>query len=344
MFFAQNGFSAYVEGIDTTDVNGEALDSAFFISTNKTITSNSLCAIYSPYGVDFYGNLLLLHYSFDDIKVACGNRYFNSNHHLLLPGTCFIIKKKDSTYTKIQILSKLADNRFIYKFGTNTTPNDSLFMNSDYDRSVRYKPNNLSFFAWYPEWGIGGDTTFWDPPAANNNHLLGYIVYESKSDVIIDTLAPINMTQWDSVFYINSTNFKGWVIGGFGYGCHYVNIVAVYSEGKSDFLQNFNPLCPSPIVETKSTPSVTNNSLPRMTLKRSPAGLTLDFHLLHENLRPLSIAIYTISGRQIVCFSNVNNGHFFWNISHSNVPEGTYIIKAVLPDRSILSQPFMLTK
>jgi hypothetical protein len=259
------------------------------------------------------------------------------NNLLLSLGICFIIKNKDSTYTKIQILNKLSGNRFLYKYGTNTTPYDTLFMSSDYDRSVRYKPNNFSFFAWYPEWGKGGDTIFWDPPVANNNHLLGYILYVSKPGVKIDTTTPINIVQWDSVFTSSTT-----ILGGFD--CSYVNLVAVYSEGKSDFLQSWNFVCPPPIVRTKNGLTV-NGSLPnKITLKKSPTGLIFDFQLLQGNTKPLSINIYTISGRQVAGFSSVNNRRLFWNTSHSNLPEGTYIIRAVLPDRSSLSQPFMLTK
>jgi hypothetical protein len=334
LFFAHKGFSAYVEDFDTTDVNGYAFDSAFNLTTNGKMYSKAAATCYGL----FSGQTGLFNYSFDDIKIVHMTKYRGySSTPILLPGTCFVIKKNDSTYTKIQVLKKLVDNRFVFKYGSNTTPNDTLLVSADYDRSIRYKPNNLYYKYWYPEWGVGGDTLFWDPPLGNDNHILGYIIYTTKPGVIIDTSKPINIAQWDSVF-TSATIYTGRISD-----LSYFNLVAVYSEGNSDFLQGWT--MSKPVVDRiKNIAPVTNSLSNKITLKKSPTGLIFDFHLLHENTKPLSINIYTISGRQVAGFSSVNNRRLFWNTSHSNLPEGTYIIRAVLPDRSSLSQPFMLTK
>jgi hypothetical protein len=98
--------------------------------------------------------------SFDDIKIAYTNIHGMIGSSEPIVFTCFVIKKKDSTYSKIQILNKLADNRYVFKYGTNTIPNDSMLINADYDRSVRYKPNNVAFCGSYPgEY----DSLHWDP-------------------------------------------------------------------------------------------------------------------------------------------------------------------------------------
>jgi hypothetical protein len=146
-FFSRNASSAYIEGIDTTDVNGYGFDSVFRIDSSYRIHGNN--TIFFGLGIGAIG---LFSSTFEDTKLvpsnAIGYQY-----------TSFcIVMKKDNTYSKVQVLNKLPDKRYLFKFGTNTTPNDRFLENADYDRSIRYKPNNI-FITRH----IEGYSIYWEP-------------------------------------------------------------------------------------------------------------------------------------------------------------------------------------
>ena len=206
--FSQQVFSEYIEGIDTTDENGYGLDSAFKIDPNDPNYplrgQNIVC--YS--GHSFVGEGTF-RYTFDEINIAAADSLF-LHSSILASGVyrfpdnnyCFVIQKnKDSTFYKVIVINKLEDNRFVYKYGTNTTPKNRTLVPSDYTRLFRYKPNNL-FYKY------NSDKTFsWEPPLPNDNHLQGYIIYVQKRGVTIDTSTPINLAQWDSIGFTDSTGF-----------------------------------------------------------------------------------------------------------------------------------------
>lgn len=329
VFFLKDALSAYVEGIDTTDVNGFGLDSAFRIITNGEINTGTPSNRYGLYS----GEEGFFNYSFDDIKMSAANGYPFIGNHAPIIFTCFIIKKKDSTYSKIQVLNKLPDNRYLFKFGTNTTPNDRLLENADYDRSVLYKPNNVLSRYYYPF----VDSLFWEPPLPNNNHLLGYIFYGTKP-VVIDTTAPIIPAQWDSCAYTTSTclSFSPLVP-------RYLNLVAVYTEGKSDFLQGWTYFAPTDVGVSRFS-AVPSKLLQMIVIKKTASGILLSVQPLPENAGSSSLAIYNITGQRIVQFSNLRSNSIFWNTSNRNFAEGLYILRAELPDRGVIYQTLMFTR
>lgn len=331
IFFSKGTFSAYIEGVDTTDVNGYGLDSAFKIDSANFISGDSIAYyVYTPFSASGAFN-----YNFDDIKFSTDSTYFKKNPYFLrIPSYCFTIKKiKDSTYSKVQITEKLSGNRYIFKFGTNTTPNNHLFEKTDYDRSVLYKPNNL----FYSVAGVGpylGSYIRWDPPLPNDNHLKGYIICVQKN-IVIDTSAPINLAQWDSIGFTDSNNFS---FRTSFYG-EYFNIAAVYAEGKSEFLKGWTKtFIPSIVNGLHSKISNGNN----LSIKIKQNGILFTCADLSDKYFILNI--YDIHGKHIFRITTNNSNRVFWNTADRKIAQGTYILKAELPDRSVINQTLMFTR
>jgi hypothetical protein len=335
LFWPVDIYATYIEGIDTTDVNGYGLDSAFRVS-NGFISGQNLASYWFWKG-DASG---YFNYSFEDIKTA------PDSSRRGLYGTmrgmvyyCFVIKKnKDSTYSKVQLLSQISGNRFTYKYGTNTNPNDRLLEKSDYDITVRYKPNNLFNNSSYccP---IAYDSLYWDPPIPNNNHLLGYIFYRSKSNVVIDTAAPINPAQWDSIAFFTST--KAYFLQILTPG--YVNFVALYAEGKSDFLSGWTRSQYS-ADGIKQEPQINGKATSSIQVQKVSNGLAITYQPRSAHAVPCVIAIYNINGRELAQFTDVTGNSVLWNPSSKGWSQGMYILRAELPDHTVLTQPFLFTK
>ncbi len=321
-------FADYIEGIDTTDANGYGLDSALMVTANDI---NGLKYHLGPGGGAgyFWG---LFTYSFDDIKIAATEQL---NPYGPPTGFyCSVIKKKDNTYSKVQVLKKLADGRYVFQYGTNTTPNDRMLEKLDYDRSVRYKPNNVySTFGYMT--GIG--TLTWEPPLPNNNHLLGYIYYMPKRGVFIDTTAPINPAQWDSIAFSDSTRLTLNPAQSYGY----FNLVAVYTEGKSDFLQGwtFRNCLLNGVNWTSSSP---NRLLNKIAVKKTDGGFLITLQPYRANTGPLSLAVFNVTGVGVAQIPVIKGNSAIWKTD--NLAEGVYLIRAKLPDKSVLTRTMVFTR
>lgn len=324
IIFSKNAFSEYIEGIDTTDVNGYGMDSAFYVR-GDTVYGQKIGSYYFHWYEGYFN------YSFDEIKLVPKTR----GSLWPITNSCFVIKSnKDSTVSKVQVLKQISGKRYLYRYGTNTTPNDSLLERSDYDRSVLYKPNNVHENYEYRIY----DSLLWDPPLPNNNHLIGYIVYKSQAGhaPFIDTTAPVDLWDWDSLSLGPTTRFLGFV--SWLNPCPtYFNIVAVYTEGKSDLLKGWTCLLDIP-VNAKNYSIVNKKSPEGIILRKFPDGYLFNFTFL-----PSFISINNISGRQISRFSGKSN-YIFWNTSESNISPGLYIINAELPDKTVYTQPFIYRK
>jgi hypothetical protein len=336
-FYQENCLAEYVEGIDTTDVNGYGLDSAFRIDANGRVLGQFI----SYYGFHFGGGSGLFNCSFDDIKIAAGPNLSGLN----TSSTLFSVwNNNNNLYSKIQILNKLPDSRYVFKFGTNSTPLDTMLTPSNYDRSIRYKPNNVYNFYSY----IGKeDTLSWEPPIPNNNHLLGYIYYESKPGVTIDTNLPINLAQWDSIAFFSGTHSGNMYcyktpppcIGDFVY----MNLVAVYSEGKSNFLQGWT-FFGSGADNVKKLSEIQRVYQNNFSIKVSSAGVLIGFQQLPKSSKISSFSIYNINSRQVARFTDVKNNQVFWNASDRTFVSGLYFVKAEFPDGKIVSQKLLLAR
>ena len=124
----------YVEGVDTTDANGFGLDSAFLMDNYWGITGQYILSYRFQFSTGYFN------YSFDDIKMAP-----DSGYSMWCSGMypCVVKNNMSNAFSKIQILKQLMNKRYIYEFGTNTTPNNRMLEKANYDRSIRYKPNNF---------------------------------------------------------------------------------------------------------------------------------------------------------------------------------------------------------
>jgi hypothetical protein len=334
---ASGVFADYIEGIDTTDVNGYGLDSAFKV-TNGLITGQNIVIYHGELG-GYYN------YSFDDIKIAADK--FNiaqgpskSQNQLY----CFVIRKnKDSTYSKIQILKNLPNNRYVYKYGSNSIPNNRLLVKTPYDTSVRYKPNNLNNVYQYGCCGYPGDPTgmntcSWEPPLPNRNHLLGYIFYKSKPNVVIDTTKPINKVQWDSCAFTPYTSSTCWPMS-----YVYLNMVAVYSEGRSDFLQGWTKSSVG-AVDVKPSSTQIEKIQNRLEIKKTSHGFYLTFQSFTQTSGSASISIYNVTGTKVAEFSNIQGNQVFWKTTDRNLAQGQYIAMLELPDKRVLSGRMVYSK
>jgi hypothetical protein len=332
-FFSRDALSDYIEGFDTTDANGYGLDSTFYFDGNNAV-GNYYFNEYEGY----------FNYPFNEIKKVPKTqgvlRYAPSFNN------CFVVKRnKDNTFSKIQILQQISGKRYLFRYGTNTTPNDSMLEKSDYDRSIRYKPNNLHEKLYYKlNYGYYGDTLFWEPPLPNNNNLIGYMLYKTKPGMIVDTTAPINLEQWDSsvalsIYQTKMPNFTNWLVPS---SPAYFNIVAVYAEGKSDFLKGWT--CWGGPVKVTNYSKVSKKAQRELEIKKTPTGYLVYPQAELEKNKSFSLFVFKTTGQQVACISNPVNTPIYWSTSKTNMSPGLYIIKAEFPDHTVLTQPFMFTK
>jgi hypothetical protein len=344
-FFSGDANSEYIEGIDTTDAYGRGLDSSFNAS-NNAVSGYRFFSYHFATGSSSAG---YFNYAFDEIKIApyiikfvpdiiCAPSIMGDIFNY-----CFIVQniKKDSTFSKVQILKNLSGNRYIFKYGKNTTPNDRMLTSPDYDRSVKYKPNNLyNCTAVYP----AGDSTTWEPPLPNDNHLLGYIFYLSKKEAVIDTSAPIDLAQWDSIAFFDTSSVVS-------FKCFstrdpqnsYFNIVAVYAEGRSDFLKGWTRYL-NGIVDIKHSSSSLNWLKNSIEIKRASGGLYISYKPLSANNDSYTFSIYTMDGRQMSRFPGITTNRIFWNTSQQNLAEGLYLVRVELAEGNVINKTLMYTR
>jgi hypothetical protein len=326
---ASCAFSDYKEGVDTTYPNGNSRDSLFGISTyNLSVESGSTVVTYK-------WNSGYFNHAFEDIAKAPDT--IKNQYPSFSMGTSYVIyRNKTGTYSKISVMSKLPDNRYVYRFGMNTVADNKLLITANYDRSVKYKPNNLRFISAY-EMPRTFSLLFWEPPVPGVNKLIGYTFYASKSTSTIDTTKPINPAQWDSIAFTTKTDvsmeFKG----------RYINMVAVYENGKSDFLKGWMK---EPMLIGVSRPASPNVDFrPYITVAKNPhTGYCFEISPTSANASPQSIAIYSNSGCLVTDLKEARGGQYFWNPKLSATPKGLYIVKALFPDNSIVSRQFMFLR
>jgi hypothetical protein len=335
--FAGNGFSAYIEGIDTTDINGYGLDSAFRINNNGNCQVVGQVVSYLCKEAAGYFN-----YAFEDIKKAPNMSYRAGYVNPVDSIHSFVIKKsKDSTYSKVQLLKHLSGNQYVYRYGTNTTPNNIMLIDSNYDRSILYKPNNLSNLPCYL---CRSNSTLLESPLPNNNHFLGYTFYVSRNGEAIDTTIPINPAQWDPFTFFSSAatdsgNFLPYRNG----QKYYFNVVADYMEGKSDFLTGWTSYLFTAIdIKNKSIDK--NLFQNKIVFKKTTNGFFISLLPIFKDFNSLSFGIYSMTGKQLANFSIIENSSGFWNTSERNFAPGLYLLRVALPDKRVISQKIMFSK
>jgi len=338
LFSNVNINAGYIEGIDTTDIYGFGFDSSFNISlTTKTISGNGIIR-YGFNGAPPFG---YLYCSFEDAKMV-PDTVIEQFPRLTYDYNfvTFIFKNiKDSSYVKAHIVNNMGNGRFVYRYGKTSNHSEKILEYPDYDRSIRYKPNNLRFHGLpYP------DTLFWDPPLPNDNHLLGYILYASKNSWNIDTAKPIDAAQWDSLAFIPASTINIQIYPNFNLNrlqLNYINMVAVYEEGRSDYLDGWSLLDYRTGISRPALPFF-NTLRSTITISRTQAGLFFD---MPETVRyPSSFSIFNADGSIHYRIKDINNNRVYLSTESNNFATGLYLLRAEFSDRSVITQPFTITR
>jgi hypothetical protein len=323
-------FSQYTEGIDTTLSSGYSHDGLFHVSDNMVVTdpSNEIAI----YNMGPNANPGFFSYAFDDIKKP-PDTFRQCKINSVPMGCCYVIHaRQTNAYYKIALLSTLADGSYIYRYGRTVSGSKPLFAAPNYDPNIRYKPNNLYLSVRYvmPQNLL---TLVWEPPLVSNNHLIGYRCFISKSNAVIDTSKPINLSQWDSTDITTTTRLVDIFF------ITYVNIAAVYQEGRSDFIKGWVE-SPRYIGVRQQLSSINKSGLHAASVKRTAAGYCFSFPGLPANIRPLSAAIYSPSGRLIARISTMQQGNrLIWNAVKN--PKGMFIAKVAFSDGSVGEKEFV---
>ncbi len=340
LFLTTTLHAEYIEGIDTTDENGYGLDSAFRLNEGYPEGYNGQIIVYYYLMPAIYCGYYS--YSFDDIQMVPDTvmkSVTDRNAAVNFYDNCFIVKNRDSTYSKIKLLKKITGNRLIYRYGTNTTPNDRMLIKADYDRSIRYNVNNVYNIPGPMPYQKSRDTLQWDPPLPNNNHLLGYILYSATTyDSIVPPIVHISPEQWDSVAFFTTT--KVWCpefpITG------YFTMVTVYAEGKSDFLDGWRGNNYS-IVAVKRESPLLNTLSDELTIQKTDHGLSISLPNRNDNTGIPSLGIFTPDGRRIADFISKGNT-FYWNTPQSQTLVGTYILRINSPSGDVFTRTISLVR
>jgi hypothetical protein len=320
----------YIEGIDTTDVNGNGLNSTIYTDIYGGINGQYVFRYRFQFFTGYFN------YSFADIKMAPDSGYYSGN----VPSTysCIVKNNITNSFSKIQILKQLKNKRYIFQFGTNTTPNNRMLEKTNYDRSLLYKPNNFNIF---------GKTNFqdlsfvliasWDPPLPSNNHLIGYIFYRAKGGIAIDTSAPINLAQWDSMAFTSSTMDT---LHNVNVPMLYFNLVAVYTEGKSEFLKGWTRPIPDGVKQNSQSTEKPQNAL---IIKKTSGGYLVSLPSSSPTNLFQSLTIYNAMGKKIFGFPSSKNNQVFMKTSDQKASEGFYIARLELSDKTSYSRRFILS-
>jgi hypothetical protein len=323
-------FPAYIESIDTTDLNGYSRDSLFKIANVSVFEQDSgKTMIGYDAGIEYKG---YFNCAFDDLNKAPDTLKKASSFVMVRMNISYVILRlKDSTYTKMVLLSKISNSRYIYRQIANTTSKDRSFVGVLFNPATKFKPNNLYFSSTYNV----GTTTYlsWEPPLPGNNHLLGYTVFISKNVAGIDTAKPINLLQWDSVAFTTNTFFTIINRGG------YFNVVAVYREGQSEFLTGWvqlpslNGISPSGIVKSDQEHDA-------ITIRKTTAGYSFSFPAVANKAALVSAAIFDPAGHEVSPIIGNGNNSLLWN----SPVEGVYAIRLTLTNGKSFARQFIVTK
>jgi hypothetical protein len=324
-------FSAYKEGLDTTSSDGYCRDSLFGISGNSIVLETGSKLIAYEWSCGYFNS------AFDDIVKAPDTLSQVSHRPASLMNTCYVIyRNRDHTYSKICILRKLSNGSYIFRYGRNTVPNNLLLIADNYDKSIRYKPNNLHFSSHY-EMPRTFSHLFWEPPLSGINTLIGFTIYFSKRNVTLDTTKPVDPSQWDSVGFTKFNEFS------IEFNSQYLNMAAIYEKGKSDLFKGWMR---QPMLIGIRAP-VTNkvDRQPRITIvKKTSTEYCFEINDFSANVSPQSVALYSNSGRRVAGLSELIGDGYFWYMSGSNHPQGSYVVKALFSDNSAISRQVILMR
>jgi hypothetical protein len=339
----------YVEGTGTTDNEGYGLNGTFQIDGGDWgyYITGMVVAHYcfDPHWCRGYYN-----YSFEEITMApdtIRHEYENIDCECS-PYYCFVVRDTNSNiYSKVEILTHLDGHRFEYRFGTNTTPGDRILTDEPGNLSVVHNVNNL-YYTGHPYFMHGDDpehkkyysrTLSWDPPLDTvHNRPVRYILYRSKEGITIDTTAPVDQAQWDSITVQNSPE----VVEDFP-DIGYFNFVVVYINGqRSDFLSGWSR-CNYDIVGVIKNAVTPQCGSDKITVEKSAEGLFISLPQRNGGSGFSSIDLFSLTGRRVATLSAAENATSL-TAFQPEIGTGSYILRAVLKEGGSIALPFMLTK
>jgi hypothetical protein len=324
-------FAEYKEGIDTTDQNGYSHDSLFSI-TNNGISVDLKGKVFS-YAEDPMRDGYL-NCEFEDITKA--PEKFNVSTPRLVMNKCYVLMGKDTAYSKISVLCKLSDGRYVYRYGKNSEKKNRQLVETNYNQSIRYKPNNLYIYGPIYHMPVTTGNLEWEPPLPGSKELRGYIIYFSKPQV--ETSKSFDISQWDSIAFTTNCYFNATFSNS-----RYLNLAAAYKDGKSELINGWFQMFQAISVYPGSYSEISYSS-PSVHLEKTTAGYCFDILNLPTGIRPLEFAVYSSSGCLITELTESSRDGKVWNVYNPDFSPGHYIIKAVLTDRRIVSRQFTLVQ
>jgi predicted alpha-1,6-mannanase (GH76 family) len=327
----------YSEGVDTTNAQGQGLGNAFTVSvTGLSANGNGLIAY--PPGRLLTGESRMFHHSFADIQKAPAEFSQLGTDKIAGPdasGIPFALRLADSTYAKAMVLKKLPDGRYLYRYGISKVRGNLTLAQSDYAKSARLKPNNLSF---QPSPGLApagliSTVLKWDPPLANDNRLTGYEVY--AIDVTkADTSKAAQLAGWTLLASPTQPTFL-WSRTGDDKD-KYLNVVAVYESGKSAPLDGWTS-----VANPGAVPAAPDRARPG-AFAFSLRGLDVAYSLPWKG--ELSIGLYDPSGRLLrtLYSGSQDAGSHLLPLSNARIGSGDYFLKAAFGKEARTSKVFSI--
>lgn len=317
----------YTEGVDTTYFNGNGLDYAFRVGDTSIYADNKLAIFHFEY-VDY--TWYFFNYSFDEIKKvplsAPASKWVNEYVCETPLNKSFVVNRGNNTYAKIEIINQIPSGEYVFKYGLNDEPSNSLLAPHDYNKDSLYKPNNMIFNITdhtQQTKPFAGDIE-WDSPLENNNELIGYTIYKVGIETNIDTSLEIDLNNWELEEFTTGNDIWNSSPSGFERNVYW-NIVAVYKNINDDTLYS-EPLkgwtlFPDWVCQTNSDLSNKNGRNVKITIVNNQIRFNNLSGSTYQNLN-----LYDLSGRKIVSITNNNkNDYISLNQGFST---GVYAIEA----------------
>lgn len=332
LFFGISLFAEYKEGIDTTYSNGYGLDGAFRAQNNSIYAENKMAVFHFDYP-DYRWHYFK--YSFDEINIAPiipSNNWVNEYACATPLNKPFVVKRENNTYAKVEIINQMPSGEYVFKYGLNNEPSNSILAPGDYDKDSLYKPNNMIFCITDPVDKVNpfADVIRWDTPLENNNELIGYKVYKVDINTNIDTSQEIDLSEWELEAFVTGNETNN---GSPYYNIErnvYWNIVAVYKNNNDTIyskpLKGWT-LFPDWVCKTNFNQSKKTDGNEKITITNN-----------HNTFNDFSgntyetINLYDLLGRRV--FSINNNRENNYIKSNQNLSTGVYAIEAFWKNNS----------
>ena len=120
----------------------------------------------------------------------------------------------------------------------------------------------------------------------------------------------------------------------------YFNLVAVYAEGKSEFLKGWTRVIGDNIKQNSLNVEKFQNT---PVVKKLSGGYLISPPSSSPSNLIKSLSIYNAIGKKISMISSINKNQVFWKTSNRNIPEGLYIARLELLDKTSCSRAFILS-